>query len=438
MKKGKVFGIILLILLLLAGGVFAAYKLMDPHNGTIRSAEPSRPVEDVLTFEQAREDLDRMVQLIAEKHYATIDGLPSALQSQYDREIGELQSMQAITVLDVWGAADRIANKLNDAHTVLGYSYGSDENMKYADMDLTVADDGSAQIEIEGISYPVTAVNGVPIETLFNKASGMLSYENKYRLAEQFETHLHLPEFLAVLGADYKKDRITVAYKNTGGQVQDAVFLCKSSADPVEVREPIRYTIDEQTNTALLTIDSCQYDEYYRSTLREFFTQVKEKKIAHVILDLRENGGGNSQCANEFLRYLDIDSYKDYGSRTRYSFLHFSTDPGITANKRAAELTFQGKLYLLTSRKTFSSAVMFAALLYDNQLATVIGEPAGNAPSCYGDVLTYQLPNSKLTFSTTYKYFIRPDAQNTADTILPGYVTSSEEALDKAYELIGD
>ena len=77
---------------------------------------------------------------------------------------------------------------------------------------------------------------------------------------------------------------------------------------------------------------------------------------------------------------------------------------------------------MLTSPATFSSGSWFAVVLRDNDLATVVGEPTGNAPSSYGDILRFQAPNSKLQFTVSHKYWQRPDpSRDPSDALYPDF-----------------
>ncbi|MEA3569325.1 S41 family peptidase [Paenibacillus phoenicis] len=79
---------------------------------------------------------------------------------------------------------------------------------------------------------------------------------------------------------------------------------------------------------------------------------------------------------------------------------------------------FNGHLYLLISPKTFSAANVFAVTFKDNGLATLIGEPTGNQPSCYGDIFVFKMPHSGFQFTVSYKHFSRPDQRLTHETPL--------------------
>src|SRR5262249_8781659 len=56
----------------------------------------------------------------------------------------------------------------------------------------------------------------------------------------------------------------------------------------------------------------------------------------------------------------------------------------------------------------------------DNQLGKVVGEPTGNAPSSFGDILTFALPQSSLSFTLSFKNWHRPaPARDPAATLTP-------------------
>jgi C-terminal processing protease CtpA/Prc len=106
---------------------------------------------------------------------------------------------------------------------------------------------------------------------------------------------------------------------------------------------------------------------------------VKENDIQYIAVDLRDNPGGNSSVADEFIRYLNIEKYYITGGcDIRYGPFLKKYSKSITKNKQIEDLVFKGKTYVLTSTQTFSSAMMFATILSDNQIGEIIGEIPGH------------------------------------------------------------
>jgi len=65
-------------------------------------------------------------------------------------------------------------------------------------------------------------------------------------------------------------------------------------------------------------------------------------------------------------------------------------------------LRFNGSVYLLTSRVTFSSASSFAAAIKDFGIGILVGEETGGIFPHFGDVISFQLPSSKINGGCSY------------------------------------
>lgn len=90
---------------------------------------------------------------------------------------------------------------------------------------------------------------------------------------------------------------------------------------------------------------------------------------------------------------------------------------------------------MLTDTWTYSAAMDFAMLIQDNGLGTIVGSPSGNLPDSYGDCLFFQLPNSGMPLTVSYKRWYRIDKSKAGEPIMPDIVVEPEKALEKVYEL---
>jgi C-terminal processing protease CtpA/Prc len=88
---------------------------------------------------------------------------------------------------------------------------------------------------------------------------------------------------------------------------------------------------------------------------------------------------------------------------------YWKANNGKETEPREPRKPFDGKIILLIGSNTFSSASDFATICKDNGLAIIYGTPTGGQPSCYGDILSFTLPNTGLKCGVSYKYFRRPD-----------------------------
>jgi hypothetical protein len=111
---------------------------------------------------------------------------------------------------------------------------------------------------------------------------------------------------------------------------------------------------------------------------QEMFHVIEQNNVDKIIIDLRNNSGGNSEILNPFTNNL-----KSYVAE------HANV-----------------KVYILVGRSTFSSG-MFAIYRVKEAApkAISVGEPTGGALDSYGEVKTFNLPNSQLPISYSTKYF---------------------------------
>jgi Na+-translocating ferredoxin:NAD+ oxidoreductase RnfG subunit len=105
---------------------------------------------------------------------------------------------------------------------------------------------------------------------------------------------------------------------------------------------------------------------------------VDERKATRLVLDLRQNFGGDS-------------------SKVRRSL--------IPALQKRAAINQKGHLFVITGRRTFSAALWNAIDFKKQTNAIIVGEPPGERPNSYSENDELTLPNSRLVVSYSTKYY---------------------------------
>jgi hypothetical protein len=388
----------------------------------------------VLTGMQAAEDLKYIVGRLRERHPACISGLPAAVQKEYVQEYAELSESTEVTVLSLWQSASRVLACLDDAHTTVRAYY---EDTKI--LPLLFSWEGQRLIcsggEYDG--YTVNKIGGVSVDQLYERFQEQFPYELDAWARNAFASRINRSDYLAFVGIDIGRGvEISLKRQNDGSLVNKAFALQENEiAMLVETETFYDYSVDGASGIGIFTLRQCIYDKTYKTTLKDFFISVQDEGVHSVIVDLRGNPGGNSLVANEFLRYLPVESYQVGSSAVRFGPVIWENQPGRQKNQQA-EYVFSGDVYVLTSTDSFSAAMDFATLLSDNGLCTVVGEIPGNMPSSYGDVLYFQTPNALLAFTVSYKYFIRPDATKSDLPLLPDLQVPAHDAMEETLRLI--
>ena len=208
-----------------------------------------------------------------------------------------------------------------------------------------------------------------------------------------------------------------------------------------EDEEFVNYEIDESRSLAILNLYECNFNDEYKDTVREMFTEVRDKGIQNVAVDVRFNPGGSDAVVIEFFRYLDIDEYRICTCDWRLGPIMIDDNDGIVHNNRYKDLTFTGNLYVLTTSETFSAAMEMAQFVRDNDLGIIIGEAPGNDPNSYGDVAYFSLPNSHIFMQISTKNWVRADADAPAGLIEPDIecdITHYDDSREALYEAISE
>lgn len=194
--------------------------------------------------------------------------------------------------------------------------------------------------------------------------------------------------------------------------------------------------------------------------LKDFFREIEQNKIDNIVLDLRNNSGGDERLGKQFIWYLteiqDIKGFnvytqvsdyykqqmKKYFKKTEKEYikkyhkklqnglynidslldnrLYFNdiTKKGSPFFLDSTITKFKGNVFVLVGAKTFSAAQILATTLKDNNLATIVGTPVGNKPTTQSAVSLLKLPKTKTIVYLSFSYFERPDKLKNNDISL--------------------
>lgn len=188
----------------------------------------------------------------------------------------------------------------------------------------------------------------------------------------------------------------------------------------------------------VVDFNTCVDDDNLKEIAKELKHAV-ENGCAKVIIDVRENSGGDSAACDRLVRAMGME-VPDYGIVARHSAeaaeqCGYKQEKGISTWKGTVGTAKQNEevsAVVLSDRYTFSSATMLCVYVRDGKLGTIIGEPSSNKPNSYGDILMFELENSRLPMSVSYKQFIRPDSSNEENMLMPDIQTSAIDAYKEA------
>lgn len=305
-----------------------------------------------------------------------------------------------------------------------------------------------------GVNAAILEVNGKAVSELnrqFREYYGGLETWRKQQMA----TYVRKLLFLHGMESPYRIKARTEAgqiirFITAGYSKQQADSLNKVLAASVrQPSEPYTFTLLPH-NIAYINYRQMVNSRTnpFSDFLKTSFTKIKETNAAGLIIDLRENGGGNSALGDSLISYFSTRPYvlsggmkwkssrhyKAYlklmekvGSRSENQFYHSLKEGDmytfVNKNLRkpvSRELTFTGKTAILIGPNTFSSANMLSDGIRSYQLATLFGESTGEPGNDFGEMYNFMLPNTHIIARASTKMFTRADGdEKNFDPIMP-------------------
>ena len=386
--------------------------------------------DNILTKKEALEDLEYAMKYLKKVHPRLLKNIPEDLEEQYNIVKNNIENEENITTSFLEKNIESIVSKLNDAHTRIYPVYENYHLLKQ----LYTHNKNNEKLK---------KINGIDIQEIFEKNKQYYSYEMEEFAYNQFRSDVIFLEKLNKLGID--ENEITYTFelnkKLTDYTYHKEDFVTQEEYNTYNNIEPqpttsfVTYEIDNENNIAILYLDECNNTKEYKNVLNEMFNEIKQNNIENIAVDLRNNGGGDSSVATEFLKYINIDKYQDWKSEIRRGIFNIKTKKHTIKNKKK-DNAFNGNVYVLTSIDTFSSAMDFAMLIKDNNIGTIIGEASSNNPNSYGMITRFVLPNSKLYAQISTKKWYRINETTEEKFIEPDIKCESEQAILKLYDKI--
>lgn len=385
--------------------------------------------DEKISEKEALEDLQALKNHLQRTHPLFQKGLTEEVENAYNLSAERLNASDNITVNDLRREIQTVLHPIGDAHTTTYNMYPNDRYL-------------NACPQKTAGGYRVTAINGNSVQQIFENAKPYFCYETEDWISLDLGSLATL-DFLGISepftytwsdGITETEERYTgndFVQWNEFLEIQNEFFA------PSEPKEFVYYEIDEQKSLAVLTLTSCIYNQTYIDCVNAMFTEVKQKNIQNVAVDLRGNGGGTSLVGNEFVKYLPVERYSDGSFDWRLGFLTIHVRNDSIKNDRNSSLTFGGNVFILTDSRSFSAAKDFAMLIQDNHLGKIVGEPSANSVNGYGDVTCFYLPNTGLFVQISTKKWYRIDQSNPNDYVTPDYPCEGDDVFEKLYEAIG-
>ncbi len=424
-----------------------------------------RSPSGLLSPEQAKFDIGALFYTISEVHpnMYSVAGQISLL-SAINRASESITD--SISVEELYKIAAPIVAMIGDGHTNLFFPANSvfKRDTKrlpvwmHVESDRTITVDRSLD-SIMPCGAKVLKINGKATDQIIDELMQYVSGETEhFRLSrlDDLRPLLHVNMPADSYEIEYVAPGSTETRSYTFPALTPPEYMSRVPAPKNDNNsgEPYTFRIDETEQVGIMDFRSFENQDKMKTFADSMFTILRKRGIRDLIIDIRENGGGASTVGDILLQYFTPKPFIQmekvliritpttrrlmwYGDMTPGIYYHVTPEDKFHKPLSREEGFYDGKVWLLTSNKTFSSAGSFAWAAQVFGASTLVGETTGGMNVAYGDVLGYNLPVSGITCGISYKRFWKHNAdENDIHGAIPEYQVPKEEAMMKALQLI--
>lgn len=182
-----------------------------------------------------------------------------------------------------------------------------------------------------------------------------------------------------------------------------------------------------------------------------------------LIIDLRNNSGGDIAFSDPMIAWFASEPFRFSSSFTlrasaaakahyeRVAPINAAPDADISpflarlaSEERAQEngalypfeipmvslrkgARFEGRVWVLINRKSYSNATSTAALIKDYGFGTIMGEETADVPTSFASIIPFVLPETGFTVDLPKSYFVRPSGDETVRGVIPEIALPRQE-----------
>lgn len=314
----------------------------------------------------------------------------------------------------------------------------------------------------------ILSVNGIKSQTLIESmlpyCDGDVEFYKMAMLTNAFSPLMNLLYPGETYNVEYQRGKDVKTTTLKGVTPNELLAAISNQMNDIwlfqRFEEPYSYRIIDN-NVGLLTYASCEEPEKMGVFADAAVADMKKHGVKELIIDLRLNGGGNSEVGDSLLRRI---SKVPFMFRTRSIRkitpttlrmannaglgLHYTFAPGVYEQNIAKDSAnynlplpesrrFNGRVWMLISHCTYSSGADCATAFKEFHMGKVVGQETGGMNACYIDVLPFQLSHSGLRGWVSHKYSenIGFDGKH-VHGVLPDHEVPAQDALKYTLELI--
>ena len=419
------------------------------------------------------EDLEYLNNSLKDAHYNLYAYTSEQDFSKNYQSVKKSITKDSITLLQATTFFQNVISVVNNGHTEIdfpGASYGTYAYSGGTIFPLEIAFGNNKSLIRKNFSEntdiktgsEIISINGISMKDVLAKIYPQVSAERIYFKNAKIEMYSFPRLYWQVFG---KQDDFQIEILSNG-------TIKKHSIKAVNLIEDYEMKRTEVLNAkmGLKFFDESAYlnpgnfsgdEQKYQSFIDSAFVEIKKQNSKNLIIDLRNNAGGNdsfsdylvsffadkpfkwnskftlktSQFLKEHTRkyndttdiyFQNILSHKD-GEIYNFEFDEYHPQP--------KKMRFKGKVYVLVNRQSHSQSAVTASQIQDYKFGTIVGEETGDFPTLYASQFQYKLPNTGIVVKVSKGQIVRVNGSKKQEGVIPDIVIK-DHLLDENDEIL--
>lgn len=418
-------------------------------------------------------DLEFLYQSLKQTHYDLYAYMTAQAFDSVYQEVKASIRQDSFDLLEATSLFQRLVSAVNNGHTEISFPGQSYAEYAYAGGTIfpleiafeydkaLVRKNWSADDSIE-IGAAVLSINGVPMAEILADIYPQVSAERPYFKHAKIELYSFPRLYWQVFG---RQDDFEVEIRSNG-IVKKHTFKAVNLIEGYEMKrtEVLNAAMRLQFFEAAAYVNPGNFagdEEQYRQFIDSAFVAIKESDSKNLIIDLRNNGGGDDAFSDYLVSYIADKPFKwnasftlktsallkahvrqnydttnvywqdvlahENGEIYDYAFEAYQPQP---EQKR-----FAGNVFVLVNRQSHSQSAVTAAQIQDYQFGTIVGEETGDYPSLYASQFQYTLPNTGIPVNISKGYIVRVNGSTAAQGVMPD-IFIKDHLLDEQDEIL--
>lgn len=369
--------------------------------------------QHLITVEQMYDDIDYCIDTYIKVHpepyyFSTEDHFETIIKQLKDDIIHPMSQAEFYLYLSK-------LNYLFDSHSGIimpeSIVQAVRENNKLFLSDIIIFDKGTFHInnhfDPRYQNNEILTINDIKTTEILSELKTRTSREGEHWVEEQINKNWPI-YYSSLYGI---RDSVNIKLRNNNEEHSIVYKACDIAAwaeyyvttNCIERVKPFNFYFYPELNIALFEFNSFSTQDYqlFKGDLANAFNYLNDVGISNLFVDISQNTGGDDIFWMSFFNYIEAipKQYIAYSYDTRET-----TNNTLVINKYYNNTTYQGKLYLIQSNKTYSSAVSMSSIFKHYNLGCVIGEETGGlCGSFINSSYKVTLPNSKIHFRISTK-----------------------------------